>query len=63
MTIDKQIELDLTTIDGNAFALMGAFNKAARREGWSTEEIDAVLTEAKSGEYNNLVATLAKHCK
>lgn len=59
----KTINLDLTTVDGNAFALLGAFRKQAKREQWTDDEIKAVLDEAKSGgDYAYLVATLAEHC-
>lgn len=58
----KKVNLTLVGLDGNAFALMGAFNRQARREGWTKEEIDFVLTKAKSGNYDNLVSTLADHC-
>lgn len=53
----------LTTTDGNAFALLGAFRKQAKREGWTTEEIDAVMTEANSGDYDHLLQTLMDHCE
>lgn len=58
----NKVHLNLVGIDGNAFALMGAFSKQARREGWKQEEITAVLDEAKSGDYDHLIATLADHC-
>jgi hypothetical protein len=37
---------------------MGAFSRAARQQGWSKAEIDAVMTECRSGDYNHLLATL-----
>ena len=60
--IPKTINLDLTSIDGNAFSLMGHFQKQARKEGWTKEEIDAVLTECRTGDYDPLVSTLIEHC-
>lgn len=62
-TVAKKITLNLVGLDGNAFSLMGAFHAQARREGWSKDEIEAVLTECRSGDYNHLLATLAEHCK
>lgn len=59
----KKINLDLVGLDGNAFSLMGAFQRQARREGWTQDEIDAVLTEAKSGDYDHLLFTLMEHTK
>ena len=58
----KTINLDLTEIDGNAFILLGAFRKQAKREGWTDEEINKVINEAKKSDYDNLVGTLAAHC-
>lgn len=59
----KTIHLDLTTVDGNAFALMGAFAHQARREKWTQEEIDAVIVECQSGDYDNLLRVLMEHCE
>ena len=43
---------------GNAFALMGAFSRNASRQGWTSDEIDTVLTECRSGDYDHLLCTL-----
>jgi hypothetical protein len=59
----KKISLDLTEIDGNAFSLLAAFQRQARREGWSAEEIKSVLDDARSGDYGHLVGTLNAHCQ
>ena len=37
----KKVKLELVGLDGNAFFLMGAFSRAARRQGWSQPEINA----------------------
>jgi len=58
----KKVKLKLVGLDGNAFAVMGAFQQQARREKWTTEEIDTVLQEAMSSDYHHLLATIAKHC-
>lgn len=58
---NKKIELDLEGLDGNAFALMGAFQKQARKEDWTQEEIKEVLDECAKGDYNHLLQTLIKH--
>lgn len=49
-------------LDGNAFAIMGAFQAQARREGWTKQEINEVLDRARSGDYSNLISTIAEHC-
>jgi hypothetical protein len=58
MKTTKKVSLNLTEINGNAFALMGAFSGQARREGWTREEIDAVIKECQSGDYDHLLQTL-----
>lgn len=59
---NKTVNLKLVGLNGNAFFLMGAFQRQARREGWSKDEIDAVLNECSSGDYDHLLATLIKFC-
>lgn len=59
----KYVKLQLWGLDSNAFSLMGAFRQQARKEKWSEEDIRKVLTEAKSSNYDHLVATLDSHCK
>ena len=61
--IDKTVDLDLVGVNGNAFMIMGVFQRQAKREGWSQDEIDKVLTEAKSKDYDYLLATIENHCK
>jgi hypothetical protein len=58
----KKLKLRLVGLSGNAFSLMGAFQAQARKEKWSYDEIDAVLKEAKSGDYDHLLRTLSSHC-
>ena len=60
--MNKKIKLDLVGLDGNAFALMGAFQKQARREGWTKDEIKIVLDKCTSGDYDNLIITLMDNC-
>ena len=59
----KKINLDLTGVDANAFSVMGAFSKRAKREGWSQGEIKAVIDDAMSGDYNHLLCVISDHCK
>ena len=61
--IEKTVNLDLVGVNGNAFMIMGVFRRQAKREGWAQEEIDLVLTVAKSGDYNHLLATIENHCE
>lgn len=61
--ITKKVKLKLVGLDGNAFVLLEAFTNQAQKEGWSEEEIDQVITEATSGDYDKLLRTLISHCE
>lgn len=61
--VNKTVNLDLVGTDGNAFAIMGAFRRQARKEHWTPEDIEAVLNEAQSGNYDHLLATIINHCE
>ena len=63
MTTEKKVRLNLAKLDGNAFALLGAFSSAARHQGWTAEEIAAVVDDAKSGDYDHLLQVLIGHCE
>ena len=54
----NKVKLTLVGIDGNAFALMGAFKRAARKQGWTADEVQVVLDKCMSGNYDNLLCTL-----
>lgn len=59
ITVKKlRVPLNLEGLNGNAFALLGAFQRAARREGHSKSAIDIVIREAQSGDYDNLLRVL-----
>ena len=61
--INKTVNLNLIGVNGNAFMVMGVFQRQAKKEGWTQEEIDSVLTEAKSSDYNYLITTIENHCE
>lgn len=47
--------------DGNAFVILGACRKSARRSDWSNERIEMVLAEMQEGDYDHLLATACKY--
>jgi hypothetical protein len=49
--------IDTSGPDGNAFVLMGYAKRFGRQLGWSREEIDTLIKEMMSGDYDNLTAT------
>jgi len=61
--MNKKVKLELIGLDGNAFALMGAFQKQARREGWTADEIKVVIDECTKGDYDHLLSTLIYYCE
>ena len=61
--VNKTVNLDLVGVNGNAFMIMGVFQRQAKKEGWTKEEINAVLDEAMSGDYTHLLGTIENHCE
>jgi hypothetical protein len=51
------ITVELVGYDGNAFTVLGRVTKAMRKHGLGDAEVKAFMTEATSGDYNNLLAT------
>lgn len=45
----------LTSVDGNAFAIMGAVKSAIKQAGATKEQVDEYLKESMSGDYDNLI--------
>lgn len=59
----KKLKTDIfaTRVDGNAHALCSKFRLFAQKEGWTRKEIDEVLDEGKSGDYDHLIQTIMCH--
>ena len=54
------VKVQLSGVDNNALAIMGAVSAALRRAGVSDEEITLFLEESTSGNYDDLLATAMK---
>lgn len=54
----NKVKMTLIGVDGNAFSLMGAFSREARKQGWTNDEIKVVTDECMKGDYNHLLCTL-----
>lgn len=50
-----QVKVQLSGNDGNAYAIMGAVQKALKSAGASKEELDRYFTESTAGDYDNLL--------
>ena len=57
----NKVKLRLVGLDGNAFALMGAFTSAARKQGWEKSEIDEVINDCMSDDYDHLLNVLMEN--
>lgn len=57
----KKVPLKLEGMDGNAFFILGAWKKSARKSGWSEEEIKSVVDDAKSGDFDHLLSVIMRH--
>ncbi len=58
---NKKPEVTLTDSDGNAFMIIGKCMRAARKAGWTPEQLALVDTEFKSGDYDNVLQTAMKY--
>ena len=54
------VKVQLSGVDNNALAIMGAVSAALRQAGVSDEEITLFLEESTSGDYDDLLATAMK---
>lgn len=60
MAKDKP-KLTLSEMDGNAFSILARARKAARRAGWTDEQVSKFTTEASSSDYDHLLQTCMKY--
>lgn len=51
------MKVDLSTADGNAFAILGKVMSALRQGDVPDEEVALFMEEAKSGDYDHLLQT------
>lgn len=57
----SHITFDLTGEQGNAFYLLGTAKNFAKQMGYSSEEIESLLSEMKSSDYENLIEVFDSH--
>lgn len=61
--VSKRLKKDIfaSKISSDAFGMMAAFNRQAKKEGWSKEEIQKVIRHAEEGTYEELIQTLMRY--
>ena len=52
-----EVEVNLSNCNGNAYALIGAVQKALRRAHAPVEALEEFRTEATSGDYDHVIQT------
>lgn len=53
--------VELVGQDGNAFAILGRCQRAARAAKWDKARLDAFMAEAMGGDYDHLLRTVMNH--
>lgn len=61
--VEKSVNLDLVGVDSNAYVIMASFRRQATKDGWNEQEIELVLEEAQSKDYNHLLSTILDYCQ
>lgn len=56
--VTKLVTCNLVGVDGNAWVLMGTWQDAARKQNTPKAEIDAVMKDAMSSDYDHLLQVL-----
>lgn len=57
----KELSIDLTGPEGNAYVLMGYAQKFAKQLGMDASEIEQLLQDMMSSDYEHLVSVFDKH--
>jgi hypothetical protein len=56
-----EITARISSVDSNAFMIMGTVTRAMKRGGVPKEDIDAYFAEATSGDYDKVIRTSFKY--
>lgn len=59
----KKPHVQLSGLDGNAFAIMGRVRDEMREVGWSRAEIASATDEMMSGDYDTLIRAVCNYCE
>lgn len=54
----QPVEMEFVGADGGAMAILGRFRVEGRRQSWRPEHLQAVLAEARSGNYDHLLGVI-----
>jgi hypothetical protein len=54
--------VNYTPTDANAFKVLADFSRATRAAGWTKQQLDDVIAECMSSNYQHLISTVFKRC-
>ena len=57
----KKVRMKLEGLDGNAFALMGEFQRNGREQGIPQTQLNDAMEKMQDGDYDNLLRVLMDH--
>jgi hypothetical protein len=60
LTDPRRPTVQLVGRDGNAFVILGAVKRELQRAGYSDDEIDLYMTDARSRNYDHLLAVTSE---
>lgn len=55
------VRMKLVGEDGNAFAILGRFRRAAQKAGWTKEDLNVISNAARFGDYDHLLRVIMAH--
>lgn len=58
---NKKIQINLSNPEGNAFALMKLADSLGRKLGLESSDIESIIKDMKSSDFDHLVSVLDKH--
>jgi hypothetical protein len=60
--VNKKVDMELIGLNSNIFNLLGVFVKEARRQKWTSEEIDKIQEAVfNSDDYDKALSILSEH--
>lgn len=61
----KKVRFDIYNASGNEYAISLAFEKQAKVDGWTKDEIKAVLEKAQNElpDFHKFIITIAAYCR
>lgn len=62
MNTTHRANVKYTLTDGNAFAVLADFRRAARHADWSAEQLKDATNECLAGDNTHLMCTIASYC-